>query len=436
MKRTSWVVLVLTVVVSGCAWGQYRAGPEHTGFQQFEGKISTANVGTLQESWRADDTGSSVVVGNTVYTGALNGLVALDATGTTNCSGSPRRCRPLWSAAMPFNVRGAPAVMDGVVYVTSGDGMTAVVAAFDAAGVQQCGGSPKTCSPLWLGVTSGALNGSPTVASGKVYIESGDDVIAFDAAGVRNCTPYPRFCAPVWSAHTLDQVVGAPTVVDGVVYVGSWDSHLYAYDAAGFTGCSGSPTVCSPLWTATLSGPIYSTPAVSGGVVYVGNGNQLGTSGTLYAFDAHGVTGCAGTPRVCAPLWTASADGNLGSPAVGAGRLFVSSNQGTLYAFDAAGVSGCSGTPKRCTPRWTVPSAVGADAPIIANDVVYVPTGLDLRAYDAAGALRCSGTPKVCQPLWTSPVISGIGVYDPSVADGRVFVSAWTGTLYAFALPA
>ena len=59
-----------------------------------------------------------------------------------------------------------------------------------------------------------------------------------------------------WSGHTGATISSSPAVVDGVVYVGSDDYKLYAYDAAGTTNCSGSPKTCAPLWTANTAGPI------------------------------------------------------------------------------------------------------------------------------------------------------------------------------------
>ena len=68
-------------------------------------------------------------------------------------------------------------------------------------------------------------------------------------------------------------------MVNGVVYIGSDDVKLYAFDATGSSGCSGTPKTCAPLWTATTGGRIISSPAVANGSVYVGSDDL-----TLYAF--------------------------------------------------------------------------------------------------------------------------------------------------------
>ena len=118
--------------------------------------------------------------------------------------------------------------------------------------------------------------------------------------------------------------------------------NLYAFDAAGISGCAGSPRVCTPLWTAPTGGFITSSAAVVDGIVYVRS-----QDGNLYAFDAAGVSGCAGVPRCarrCGPRPTGSVSSS--SPTVADGVVYIGSSNGDLYAFDAAGASGCAGTPK------------------------------------------------------------------------------------------
>ena len=119
------------------------------------------------------------------------------------------------------------------------------------------------------------------------------------------------------------QCITSAAVADGIVFVQSQDGNLYAFDAAGVAGCAGAPKVCAPLWTAPTGSVSSSSPTVVDGVVYVGSSN-----GNLYAFDASGVSGCAGAPKVCAPLWTAPAGNDLvSSPAVAGGVVYIGSNE-------------------------------------------------------------------------------------------------------------
>ncbi len=114
-----------------------------------------------------------------------------------------------------------------------------------------------------------------------------------------------------------------------MVYVGSTDGDLYATDAAGVTGCSGSPKVCAPLWTAPTGGAITSSPAVGGSTVFVGSAGH-----DLAAFDAAGTASCTGATRVCSPLWSATTGGAIdGSPAIALGSVYVGSRDGSLHAY-------------------------------------------------------------------------------------------------------
>jgi hypothetical protein len=95
-----------------------------------------------------------------------------------------------------------------------------------------------------------------------------------------------------WTATTGSGVDSSPAVANGVVYVGSNDQKLYAFDASGSAGCAGTPEACAPLWSALTGGGVVSSPAVANGLVYVGSWD-----GNLYAFDAGGKTNCTGTPE-------------------------------------------------------------------------------------------------------------------------------------------
>jgi outer membrane protein assembly factor BamB/uncharacterized membrane protein YoaK (UPF0700 family) len=369
-----------------------------------------------------------VVANGVAYIGAHDGKLYAFAVG---CAAGGGICAPLWTGATGDSIHSSPAVANGVVYIGSDDGK---LYAFDAAGVTGCSGSPKTCAPLWTGATGWGVTSSPAVANGVVYVGSNDyKLYAFDAAGVTGCSGSPKTCTPLWTGATGSVVTSSPAVANGVVYVGSNDYKLYAFDAAGVTGCSGSPKTCTPLWTgATGSWIGYASPAVADGVVYIGS-----TDGKLYAFDAAGVTGCSGSPKTCAPLWTGSTtDIIFSSPAVANGVVYVGSNDGKLYAFDATGVTGCNGSPKTCTPLWT--GATGSyieDSPAVANGVVYI--GSDdnkLYAFDAAGATGCSGSPKTCTPLWTGATGNYIRFSSPAVANGVVYVGSDDNKLHAFSL--
>ena len=171
-------------------------------------------------------------------------------------------------------VEGTIAVATGRAYVPGG-----TLQVYDAAGSTNCSGTPVTCTPLWTAATGGGVVASPAVANGVLYEPaSNHELDAFDAAGVTNCSGTPATCTPLWTASIGTQNVATPSspaVANGVVYVGSEDGNLYAFDAAGTTNCSGMPVTCTPLWSVATGGPVRSAPAVANGFVYVTSNNQL-----------------------------------------------------------------------------------------------------------------------------------------------------------------
>jgi outer membrane protein assembly factor BamB len=434
-KRLRLVVLTVGLLLTAAAcgpadWPMFGFGPARTGFSP----DTTISKDAVQSSMVLHWTGTTIartspaVVGGALYTGAA----VFDAAGVANCSGNPKTCAPMWSTNIgpPGNTPSSPAVVGGVEYVGADK-----LYAFNAAGTTNCSGSPKVCTPLWAAAPGGGGVTAPVVAGGVVY--AGFQrlfVDAFDAAGVTNCSggPPTKTCAPLWTA-SVGNFVSDPAVAGGVVYVGSGDDKLYAFDAAGKTNCSGGPPTktCAPLWTATTGGFLdFSSPAVAGGVVYIGSGDDK-----LYAFDAAGMANCSGSPKTCAPLWTATTGGIVTAPAVANGVVYADSYDDKLYAFDAAGTTNCSGGPitKTCAPLWTAATAGDPSAPSVANGVVYIgsdtcaPTGDCLgtiEAFDAAGTTDCSGNPKTCQPLWKTSAATSSGVTSsPVVSHGAVYAA-------------
>jgi outer membrane protein assembly factor BamB len=461
-------VVVLAIGVSGGVarattpspgWPQLHYGADRTGYQPNETRIGTGNVGQLTQArtYRAAANPSAPLIANGILYVDTGTLYAFDATGAANCSAAPVACTPLWTA--PTAYFHGMTIANGDVYVTDGEG----VQAFAAAGSKNCSGTPKVCTPLWATSTHTSTgpaftpgSGWPVFASGVLYVPGYGDglplstggayVAAFDAAGSAGCSGSPTVCVPMWTTTGLPGSTantGSPAIgANGVLYIAN--QTLYAFDAAGSASCSGTPKVCAPLWTAaTANSPTYSAPAVANGTVYVGSWNAK-----LYAFDAAGSANCSAgaTGKTCTPLWTAATPGSIGgTPAVANRVVYTVSGNGTLSAFDAAGSTDCSGTAtaKTCTPLWH--SAAGtsgyvtSSSPAVANGVVYFSsTNGGTYGYDAAGSLDCSGsgTARTCAPLWGA-VTGFIGGGSPAVVNGVLYINvSGNGTIYAYSLAA
>jgi len=439
--------------------------------------IGVDNVATLSEAWttRPSDyvfSRDPVVAGGRMYVQTVDGfLSAYDADGIDNCGGAPKQCEPVWRAPGTGSV---PAVVGGVVYQV--DGVLSVLSAYDAFGTTGCSGSPPTCQPLWTATTGAGIrfSSSATVTGGVVYVMANTPVanvlFAFDATGQHGCTGTPTVCAPLWTA-TFDgggenEGGSSPAVANGLVFVPGSDHTIYVFDAAGQQNCSGTPRECSALWTATVPLPCLSSqspcdisvPAVANGTLYVAaEGTDVvsgSLTGGLFAFDAAGTTSCGGSPKHCSPLWR-SITPTLFPPAIANGVVYVVSyvfgdGGHRLRAFDAAGVRGCKGKPKICAPLWTstterVPAGFFGlkagdgltSAPAVANGVVYV-VGINdyacngtctltrhLVAFDGSGVQGCTGKKrKLCSPLFHATDPSDVKTFgEPVVANGILYVS-------------
>jgi hypothetical protein len=380
-------------------WPSFRFDTALSGYNVSEKVISSSNVSGLTTAWTESVTGAvqvaPAVVDGVLYVAASNGFYALSATNGA----------VLWSHPGFFG-RSSPAVSDGVVYVTGEDGN---LDAFNTTvNSTNCSGSPVTCNPVWTAAVGGAgtiAQSSPTVSGSMVYVAAGYDFFAFNTAGCAAAVCLPAWKAAHNPANGESPVSGGstPAVVGSVVYVGGFGG-LYAYSAAG----CGAAT-CSELWHGNASSGAdtnsvtSSSPAVVGGVAFIGAGNNL---------DAFS-TGCSGT---CQPLWSFSTGAEVdSSPAVANGRVYIGS-AGKLYAvstsgsllwtattavgdtsspvvangvvyigavhnllaFSGAGTIRCSGSPVTCSPLWSAHITDSSFAsPVVVNGVVYQGQGIN-----------------------------------------------------------
>lgn len=248
-----------STVVAGAQSPMFRGEPSHRGVHESRPPALTALAWKFRTGGRVIST--PAIVGDAVYVGSTDGSLYAVA----RADGTLR-----WKFDTRGPIASSPAVAGGLVIVSSVDGgIYAVDAAsgtqrwvfrtkgerrFTAPGIH--GAIPRTermPDPFDVFLSS------PTVVDGVVYIGSGDQhVYALDAATG----------ALKWSFATGDVVHASPAVADGLVYIGSWDRNLYALDAA--TGRERWRYTTGDDTTIYNQIGLASSPAVSDGMVFVG----------------------------------------------------------------------------------------------------------------------------------------------------------------------
>src|ERR1700690_2512488 len=114
------LLVVLVLVTAGCDWTMFGYGPAHTHYNPTEKTIGVGNVADLTAAWTGATGGfvhsSAAVAGGVVYVGSFDGkLYAFDAAGSTDCSGTPKTCAPLWTTVtLGAGVYTSPAVVNGI----------------------------------------------------------------------------------------------------------------------------------------------------------------------------------------------------------------------------------------------------------------------------------------------------------------------------------
>lgn len=231
----------------------------------------------------------------------------------------------IWYASTGGQVLGAPAVVNGLVYVASDDGFVYALNAAD--------GSVRWRTRTGVGV----MEGSPQVVNGTVYVAgyAGNSgwVYGLDAADGTI-----RLKTGVGGRVATSVAVG-----NGLVFAGADDSSVYAI----------STTDGSIRWKVATGGSIVSAPFVAGSVVYAGSDD-----GNIYALNV-----ADGSQRWKTRISIANFDGVASAPVVADGALYVGSRDHAVYALNVADGS----------IRWRhLTGGAVYGTPAIANHVVYI----------------------------------------------------------------
>ena len=327
-------------------------------------------------------------------------------SGMVNGSGPVGQPVTVWTYRAGGSAARSPAIMNGVAYLQTGDGL---VTALDA----------STGQVLWQNAETGTAENTPAVAQGSLFLVTpSGELVALDT----------KTGAEQWRFGSTLNPECMPVVLDGVVYMGSDDGKVYAIDAV-----SGEAR-----WQSTISGPDWRSLAIGDGMVYAGTGNgqldalDLATGKMRWQFSGDDDTQTIGTPTYAngvvyanyagsmiafdaatgAQRWTKSF-GGARPPTVANGMIFTGGLDGTVYAIDAA----------TGDDRWTFATEDEIQAaPAFVDNVVYVASfDQTLYALDAT-----TGTER-----WSFD-LDGAPVFGPSIAGGMIYAGTDAGTLYAF----
>jgi outer membrane protein assembly factor BamB len=251
---------------------------------------------------------------------------------------------------------------------------------------------PASGKERWRFAAEDAIFSTPVIDNGIVYFGAADHFIyAIDA----------QTHQPKWKFKTQGAVLAGPAVAQGICCVGSVDQNIYGLDAA--TG--------DLRWTVKGGNMYQSNTATDGQHFFVG-----GWDNTFRAIDA-------ASGKV---TWEKKIgkDKNgkiqfyyspaISSPAVGDGKVFVTTNDGILHAFDT----------NTGDTAWEFDGKkVGYSSPLYHDGRVYCAIGDE-------GKVFCWNA-RDGQKIWDSKVLGVI--YDSSFAwsNGRLFIATVEGTFNA-----
>jgi PQQ-like domain len=160
-------------------------------------------------------------------------LRAFDSAGINGCTGSV--CAPVWTAPVdtPFPAYGPLSISVGPDTVTMNTATD--LRTFDARGVARCSGTPKTCRPLWTAPIDNApfnviigINTTNGLAVASESPSSGQGVHIYDVAGSVNCT-VDALCSPLWSLPSSLRSNAPAIIANGQLIAPVTDDQFQVY---------------------------------------------------------------------------------------------------------------------------------------------------------------------------------------------------------------
>ena len=200
---------------------------------------------------------------------------------------APSSIKPLWSFKCEDEIRGTPAISQGLLYIGSYDN--------NLYGLNAADGKFQ-----WKYPTDGGVVTRPVVYDGNVYFGSEDKRLHVISA---------RAGKVVWTYYTNGPIRSSPRIAEGHIFFGSDDNYIHAVNL----------TTGRMAWRFETADYVRSTPFVARELVYTGC-----ESGDYYAVDFRGEL-----------KWRFHAKRSITSSTVGTEQaLYFTSLDSTLYALD------------------------------------------------------------------------------------------------------
>jgi outer membrane protein assembly factor BamB len=160
----------------------------------------------------------------------------------------PDQLQERWTFKTGNAIEGAPAVVDGIVYVASGDKNFYAI-------------DLKTGQQKWKTPLEAPIKASPAVKNGRVYVGNSDGkLFALNASDGKT----------IWTFETQGEITAGVNFHGDNILLGSYDSTLYCLSPEG-----------KKLWDFTIDGPVNGSPAVVGDRTFVAGCDSL-----LHVVDA------------------------------------------------------------------------------------------------------------------------------------------------------
>jgi len=369
-------------------------------------------------------------------------VAALDASRNAMFRGNPQLTgvydtRPVYSVdGVKFTfstggpIRSTPAVVDGVLYVGSGDGN---FYALDA----------KSGDERWRFRTGGGITSSPAVAAGNAFFSSRDGFLyAVDTRTGRLRWRF-RLGKDLGDSNYWDYYLSSPIVFGQTLFAGGGDGHLHALDIRNG----------KVRWRFATGARVRATPAVSGDNVVIATMNgyvyavgakdgmqrwKFATQGASNKFEDNGndTTSISASPSISNGVVTVGgrdgfayginlADGSLRWRITHDGSSWILATaieDGVVYIASGSALIVQAADLKSGAEKWRhkTGGAVFSSLTIVGDVLYFADLAGNIEAIDkATGARR-----------WIYSLTDRV-FSTPVVADGVVYCGADDGTLTA-----